>query len=1856
MKHYSSNKQYPAVVILIQFFSLLLLSAWMSVAHARAMEVTISATPDPAVAGEELIYTVAYRNAGSACPQARLHFTLPQHVGAASGTTQSWFLRTLPGGRHGSKTVRVKVDSPLAPNTELKTTASVTSTGSVTCRTTVTDSTNVRPALQVTKTSSVGTVDVGDPLVYTLHYDNAGKGNASNVILQDTLPGDASFVSATGNHSESGNTVTWNLGTVIAGAQGSVTLTVDVDSPPANGVLTNSGTIDSTETDPSPFSLDVNVHSEPVLTLTKTASKDPVSPGDHLLYHLHYENTGTAEATNLVVRDTLPVGVSFDSAPGGSLSGNIVSWNLADLPPNHSGDLTLSVIVDSTVVNGHILENSATLDSNETQPVTALKDVVVLAEPAFEITKTASKDPVNPGDELTYTINYRNIGSGEGTGIIIEDELPPGVTFKSASGGGSESGGIVTWNLAALSAGASGSVTVTVTVNSPLANGTILLNTVSMVSTETAPHKVTDIIDVTVHSEPVLKLSKTSSKDPVNAGDELVYTITYENVGTGVASTVTLEDDLPADVTFKSASNGGSELGGKVTWNLADLSAGAHGSVTVTVDVNSPLTNGTVLHNVTTIESAETQPLSDFNDVIVSSTAALKLTKTASKTVVNPGDELVYTIAYENVGSDQASNVILEDILPAGVTFKSASSPGALAGGSVRWDLGTVAAGAAGSVTLTVTVNKPLANGIVLSNVASIISTETPHPVRDEVQVPVLSEPVLEMNKTASKTLVKPGDLVLYSIEYKNVGTGEATGVIISDTLPGNVTFVSASPGGSLSGGGVVTWPPTTVRVGEPPKGVSVAVTINSPLADGMILHNPASLVSNETAPLSSSVDITVLSEPVLELNKTTSKTQVSPGEKLIYTIEYKNVGTDVATNVVIEDRLPGEVTFISASLNGAVSSNVVSWDLGSIPSGASGAVFVSVKVNSPLTDGTILHNPASISSNETQSVSTIADVTVLSHPLLELNKTAALPHVSPGDELTYTIEYKNRGTDQATGVTLEDHIPGDVTFVSATGGGILSNGIVSWAIGTLPAGAPASSVTVKVKINDPLPNGAVIHNPASIKSTETGSITSQADVSVISAPVLELTKTASKNPVLAGDTLVYTLDYKNVGTDQATGVILEDQLPGDVTFVSASRGGTLSGSVVSWDLGSISPGGTPGSVFVTVKVNSPLANGKVLQNLASITSTEHAQASSSVDVKVDSAPVLALNKTASKTHVDPGDTLTYTIDYKNTGNDQATNVKLEDHLPSDVTFISASSGNTVSGNVVSWDLGDLPGGGTSGSVFVTVQVNTPLTDGKILHNLASIVSATTQPVLSTVEVTVYSQPVLELIKTAAQSHVNPGDNLLYTLEYKNTGTDQATGVTLEDHLPGNVTFVSATGGGTVSGGIVNWNIGTMQAGAVPGSVTLKVRINDSLPNGTLLHNTASMDSNETGPITSQADVIVDSAAVLKLTKTASKDPVLPGDTLVYTFDYKNSGTDQATSVKLEDHLPKDVTFISATGGGTESGGIVTWNLSPIPIGQTGSQTLTVKVNSPLITGTILQNTASLDSAQSQPTKAMTTVTVESTPVLELTKTASADPVAPGDTLIYTLNYSNVGNDQATGVILEDHLPTNVSFVSASDGGTVSGGIVSWDLGSIPAGTSRSVILTVLVNSALNNGIVLQNSASIISKETHSFSASTDITVGTGPALELTKTASSDPVEPGDTLVYTIEYKNVGNSPATSVILEDDLPPGVSVISSTQGGVDSGGKVIWHLGSLPAGASGSVAITVAINTSVTDGTILHNAATIDSSETHPVSTQQSVTVLGTPSLPPSTTQPIPTLGTWMKLMLSLLLFAVASYFINWRKA
>src|SRR5438552_16247698 len=125
-------------------------------------------------------------------------------------------------------------------------------------------------------------------------------------------------------------------------------------------------------------------------------------------------------------------------------------------------------------------------------------------------------------------------------------------------------------------------------------------------------------------------------------------------------------------------------------------------------------------------------------------------------------------------------------------------------------------------------------------------------------------------------------------------------------------------------------------------------------------------------------------------------------------------------------------------------------------------------------------------------------------------------------------------------------------------------------------------------------------------------------------------------------------------------------------------------------------------------------------------------------------------------------------------------------------------------------------------SVQLLVRVASPLTNVYCCTNRPYLLSFPTRRSsdLASVGTTVTSAPLLTITKSAAPSPVSPGATLTYTLAYANTGTANASGVVLSDTVPANTTFVSATGGGTLSGSVVSWAVGGLAAGA-SGSVQL---------------------------------------------------------------------------------------------------------------------------------------------------------------------------------------------------------------------------------------------------------------------------------------------------------------------------------------------------------------------------------------------------------------------------------------------------
>jgi uncharacterized repeat protein (TIGR01451 family) len=108
--------------------------------------------------------------------------------------------------------------------------------------------------------------------------------------------------------------------------------------------------------------------------------------------------------------------------------------------------------------------------------------------------------------------------------------------------------------------------------------------------------------------------------------------------------------------------------------------------------------------------------------------------------------------------------------------------------------------------------------------------------------------------------------------------------------------------------------------------------------------------------------------------------------------------------------------------------------------------------------------------------------------------------------------------------------------------------------------------------------------------------------------------------------------------------------------------------------------------------------------------------------------------------------------------------------------------------------------------------------------------------------------------------YVVQGSAVTYTISYENKNTYDVTGVTIKDTLPSEVTYQSCTGGGSLAGNIVTWNIDTVGAGA-SGSVMLTVLVKMDTPGGTVFTNWATIDSTETPPTTVSEDTMVRSGA-----------------------------------------------------------------------------------------------------------------------------------------------------------------------------------------------------------------------------------------------------------------------------------------------------------------------------------------------------------------------------------------------------------
>ncbi|EIM71727.1 hypothetical protein A3SI_20282, partial [Nitritalea halalkaliphila LW7] len=241
-------------------------------------------------------------------------------------------------------------------------------------------------------------------------------------------------------------------------------------------------------------------------------------------------------------------------------------------------------------------------------------------------------------------------------------------------------------------------------------------------------------------------------------------------------------------------------------------------------------------------------------------------------------------------------------------------------------------------------------------------------------------------------------------------------------------------------------------------------------------------------------VNVNALRVANLEVLKTPAAPRVLAGESITYTIRVRNIGNAAARNVLVTDALPAGTVFESASMGGTFAAGTVSWNIAEIAAGGEATLTLVLGIPANTAAGTVIRNVAVANSADDpdgpkeNAPDPDNDVTVDTAATLAIAKTTATPNVVVGETFTYTITVTNNGPSDAQQVVVTDALPAGVSFVSADTGGSLDNGVVSWTVGTLAAGASVN-LSLEVRLASDLANGTEVSNVAEVNSpTDAGS------------------------------------------------------------------------------------------------------------------------------------------------------------------------------------------------------------------------------------------------------------------------------------------------------------------------------------------------------------------------------------------------------------------------------------------------------------------------------------------------------------------------------------------------------------------------------------------------------------------------------------------------------------------------------------------------------------------------------------------------------------------------------------------------
>ena len=410
------------------------------------------------------------------------------------------------------------------------------------------------------------------------------------------------------------------------------------------------------------------------------------------------------------------------------------------------------------------------------------------------------------GSDLTFQVTVTNASASTQSDISVPVTVPSSFLFESATlnpsaGTTAVTGGVISWSIPSLAAGAAATITYSETTDAPAAFESDA--TTASATSDQSITPVTASSSVEVLPATDLSVTVTDGTDIIAPGASDTYTITVTNNGPSetpdATVTQTFSGGFAATGEFDTVGATFTELGGsQFQWTAIDLPSGASATLELTGTVPSSLSGGSTfvsLADITPFPGA-VDPNAQFydidSDVVAGAAGAsplgLAIASFAGDSTITPsltapaGSDLTFQVTVTNASASTQSDISVPVTVPSSFLFESATlnpSAGttAVTGGVISWSIPSLAAGAAATITYSETTDAPAAFESDATT-ASATSDQSITPVTASSSVEVLPATDLSVTVTDGTDIIAPGASDTYTITVTNNGPSAVSGSV----------------------------------------------------------------------------------------------------------------------------------------------------------------------------------------------------------------------------------------------------------------------------------------------------------------------------------------------------------------------------------------------------------------------------------------------------------------------------------------------------------------------------------------------------------------------------------------------------------------------------------------------------------------------------------------------------------------------------------------------------------------------------------------------------------------------------------------------------------------------------------------------------------------------------------------------------------------------------------------------------------------------------------------------------------------------------------------------------------------------